>query len=634
MAAVADAVFTSGGNSSTECSQNCTISCTNTTCICPCFKDLHDTDPSLGAAFASISYFFFLVATVQLILCMAHDTLQPRHEKQTAHEERWRKAFRLTVQKSLLGAVIGATGTRAIYYTVRGYIEEKWADILLHVYYPALLSAFSLLILFWAEIFYQSTPSENHVFLKKHKYSLVFFGFNALVYLLLLAEIIATSLVQDDTEQIRKSGVIGIIFAILLFVMLVGFLHLAIRLFFRPDWQPLVLQLEALKINLKQHTLSCLGIVTNALMQALIIALLVFNMVSHFKPVDNYSIYVASILIRVTELVMPVWFCCSLWNYKKPASLWILNPGLLIQQLDLRGTERERLVQARESSASEYGSLDVSSQSPDGYCWVCHDETPAVDLIQPCRCQLHQHCIQNWVMHRASNPNISQKEVLKCQVCGEKYYIKTKKCVCLPQGLSRKHWVHGVSLFLFLAATVVAMLYVLCSPHVSSSVKVAVVAVLVLVDAALLKLLGCGLIWLRRRHRAAIGEITDRPPDLPFSHHPSASSRPTGLTDVPAPSLCVGAAVSLSDEQREHQFRSSASSSDARSSPTQPPNAPVQSLHVVATLCDQSSTLNTSDALHVTASSGTGTAIASQTHHLSMPPATCTIQISIDTSSA
>ena len=114
------------------------------------------------------------------------------------------------------------------------------------------------------------------------------------------------------TVQFRKSGIIGIIFAILLLVILVGFLHLAIRLFFRvgcntreggkeeegegegvgegegeggregerqtdrysfihclsqPDWQPLVLQLEALKINLKQHTLSCLGIVTNALMQ-------------------------------------------------------------------------------------------------------------------------------------------------------------------------------------------------------------------------------------------------------------------------------------------------------------------------------------------------------------------------------
>ena len=117
---------------------------------------------------------------------------------------------------------------------IQPYIEEKWADILLHFYYPALLSAFSLLILFWAEvhyimgcailglfcctvvglhfdhclflqIFYQSTttPSENHVFLKKHKYSLTFFSFNALVYLLLLAEVIATPLVHDDAEQVN-----------------------------------------------------------------------------------------------------------------------------------------------------------------------------------------------------------------------------------------------------------------------------------------------------------------------------------------------------------------------------------------------------------------------------------------------
>ena len=63
---------------------------------------------------------------------MAHDALPAPHTRTNratatvtataaaaGHDERWRKAFRLTVQKSLLGAVIGATGTRAIYYTVR-----------------------------------------------------------------------------------------------------------------------------------------------------------------------------------------------------------------------------------------------------------------------------------------------------------------------------------------------------------------------------------------------------------------------------------------------------------------------------------------------------------------------------------
>ena len=34
-------------------------------------------------------------------------------------EDRWKKAFRMTIRKCLLGTVIGATGTRAIYFTVQ-----------------------------------------------------------------------------------------------------------------------------------------------------------------------------------------------------------------------------------------------------------------------------------------------------------------------------------------------------------------------------------------------------------------------------------------------------------------------------------------------------------------------------------
>lgn len=51
--------------------------------------------------------------------------------------------------------------------------------------------------------------------------------------------------------------------------------------------------------------------------QSLIICLLVFNMVSRFLPVDHYSLYVSAIIIQVTELGMPLWFCCSLWNFKQ-----------------------------------------------------------------------------------------------------------------------------------------------------------------------------------------------------------------------------------------------------------------------------------------------------------------------------
>ena len=51
--------------------------------------------------------------------------------------------------------------------------------------------------------------------------------------------------------------------------------------------------------------------------KSLIICLLVFNMVSRFLPVDHYSLYVSAIIIQVTELGMPLWFCCSLWNFKQ-----------------------------------------------------------------------------------------------------------------------------------------------------------------------------------------------------------------------------------------------------------------------------------------------------------------------------
>ena len=85
----------------------------------------------------------------------------------------------------------------------------------------------------------------------------------------------------------------------------------------QPDWQPLFIQLQELRINLKQQAASVLGIVSNAVMQGLIISILLLNMVGRFQPVDSYSLYICAIVIRVTELIMPLWFCCSLWNYKQ-----------------------------------------------------------------------------------------------------------------------------------------------------------------------------------------------------------------------------------------------------------------------------------------------------------------------------
>jgi hypothetical protein len=164
------------------------------------------------------------------------------------------------------------------------------------------------------------------------------------------------------------------------------------------------------------------------------------------------------------------------------------------------------------------------------------------------------------VEHRVLNPEVPQKEALKCQVCREKvktqsiqlvsvlnmwlfhfqYHTKNRKFTCIPKGLSKRHWVKVVGLLAFFVLTGLASVYVLVYAHVSSGVKVATVVILVFADAALLKLLGCGLIWLGRRRGVKVGEITNRPTDLPFHGNQLSSSDDVITQTTPTTSSTSG----------------------------------------------------------------------------------------------
>lgn len=87
-------------------------------------------------------------------------------------------------------------------------------------------------------MFYQSDIdlSGARGFLHKQRYFVGCAVFNGLVYLLLLGDVVATPLVSD-AELARKSFVIGVIFVVLLFLMLIGFLHYGVRLFFRVSFE-------------------------------------------------------------------------------------------------------------------------------------------------------------------------------------------------------------------------------------------------------------------------------------------------------------------------------------------------------------------------------------------------------------
>ena len=83
------------------------------------------------------------------------------------------------------------------------------------------------------QFFYHSLPADGHDFLKKNKYSFGYFVFNLLLYLLLLSGVIATAVIKDEKQEVHMTGVFSVLFAVLMFINLVAFLHLAIRLFFR-----------------------------------------------------------------------------------------------------------------------------------------------------------------------------------------------------------------------------------------------------------------------------------------------------------------------------------------------------------------------------------------------------------------
>jgi len=85
---------------------------------------------------------------------------------------------------------------------------------------------------FLCQVLYSPSQLKGQTFLTKYKSSVTYLVFNVVVFLLLVADIIATPLISDQ-EQIQMSGIVGTIFAAFLLITLIGFLHIAIRLFFR-----------------------------------------------------------------------------------------------------------------------------------------------------------------------------------------------------------------------------------------------------------------------------------------------------------------------------------------------------------------------------------------------------------------
>ncbi|XP_065885390.1 uncharacterized protein [Dysidea avara] len=442
--------------------------CNNGTCACQFeFSGQACENPNLSylVSFACVFFLLFVIATIQLVLCMLFDSRK-------SGRPGLRNAFRVTTQKILYGIVIGAAGTRGIYFTVQEYIPSQWGDLLLSLYYPALITGFSLLMCHWAESFQNSELMcvTRHQYL--NKYSVAFVLFNMFVYSLWVAEVISTLLMKSSLQE-RQANIFNVVFAFLMLLTLLGFACIGVKLFLQKRSN------DKMIVNSKQQKHSVVGLVTQTLLQGLVVILLLYDVFSHLyhnEVTDNVTI---RIMIHVLEFGVALWFSCALWNIKKPDALWVLNPELVLHMSPVKEKQ------------PNYGTISARAEDR---CFICLDKDPDEDLIFPCKCRgelgvVHPSCLQKFYITLISSKNPS--EPLRCRICKHKYKIETPGfwLILSVPSVYRRLIIQALILFVILGISVVIIYFsAVCIPPVAA--KFFVICITIVIDLVILQIAG------------------------------------------------------------------------------------------------------------------------------------------------
>lgn len=175
----------------------------------------------------------------------------------------------------------------------------------------------------------------------------------------------------------RKTNIFNIIFAFLMLLTLLGFVCIGVKLFLQQHNKKMV-------VNSKQQKHSLVGLVSQTLLQGLVVILLLYDMFSHLYHSDVTDNVAIGITIRVLEFGVALWFSCALWNIKKPGALWVLSPEIVVR------------ISKPQKMQNNYGTI---SARPEDRCFICLDEDLEEDLIFPCQCRgelgvVHPSCLQ------------------------------------------------------------------------------------------------------------------------------------------------------------------------------------------------------------------------------------------------
>ncbi|XP_041368270.1 uncharacterized protein LOC121382757 [Gigantopelta aegis] len=440
----------------TDCAWNCSGHgvCEHGHCVCRVQfigGSCEETNMSYHIAFGSIFACLCAVTITQLCLCIKFEYLRD-------HQKSFLSACKLTVQKLLYVLVICAAAVRGAYFFSKWQVSEDTASSLFSTYYPFLLTGFSLIVCFWAEVFHISNQKPQ-TFLSKSM--LAFILFNILIYMMLGAQLAVTKLMDDTPfKDIVLRGCQGG-FAFLMIIVVILFLVYGVEVYFKVrgaftqaenGYDPIQLCLSRFGLLAQGglQLITALFLVSDALKEVWIEKLPVFS--------QNYY----DIVFRVVEFGVALWFPCVLWNCAQPDRLWVLNPRRIFKSLDFGHTEAGETssLLSEDIKQSNYGTLDADEPGHD--CWICYDpnSTDSGALIQPCLCKgdvstVHHNCLQKWLLERSEN-----NRSLKCSVCNQMYHLQ-ETFSWTPKGAKPQQWLTTALLLIIITGLPIAA-YCVC----------------------------------------------------------------------------------------------------------------------------------------------------------------------------
>lgn len=371
-----------------------------------------------------LGFFFYLVcitSVIQLILCIRAQAKRPGK----AHIA---KAFRVTIQQLLYVFIIIATGSRALYFSVQEYIPETWKNSLLSSYYPFIMSGYSLIICFWAEIFHigERHPKNSRFLTKSY---VAFAIFNVVIHTLLFAQFISSKVFNIELKG-HLTEIFDGLFAFLMLVVLIFFLIYGVEIFCKIRGKFIAMTPDGAQINSNMVFQSRIGIIAQGLLQLATTFFLVINVVgsSWKKTTTIGDRNVIEIVFRILELGVALWFPCVLWNANKPEELWLLNPGRLLNNRTKSETTSLIIDKGKDYNTFDDSDAVKALQNVDAEesCWICYDNarSDVGELITPCQCKgdtsiVHEGCLKKWLIESVHNLDVAPT----CRICKAKYHI-------------------------------------------------------------------------------------------------------------------------------------------------------------------------------------------------------------------